>query len=431
MHGIKAAIRGILPVQVLRALEISYRGARGLFWQTIYGFPAQGARVIAVTGTNGKTTTCTYINEVLKSAGYKTAVLTTVFYEIDGRQEPNNTHYTISKQSIVQRFFRSARQAGVDWIILEVTSHALDQGRIMGVPVKIAAVTNLTQDHLDYHKDMESYATAKASLLWEYGAKHVILNADDKWFDYFKSRTPKNAEIFTIGTKPKVSGRIGKPKLTKSGGEATFATKTQQLKLKTNLIGEYNLWNAAFAAAVGSVFLMDKKVIERGISKVSRLEGRMDQISSTQNFMVYVDFAYTPDALEKTLSSLQKVTKGKVRIVFGATGDRDQGKRPKMGEVVAKHADAIYLTDDETYSEDPDQIRQAVYKGIKKAGGNSKTQQIADREEAIKRAISDAKKGDSILLAGIGHENSRNMGGKLIPWSEKEIAAKHLKRKTE
>lgn len=426
MNQIKGAIRRILPAQVIKALEVSYRGVRGLFWQTIYGFPAQGARVIAVTGTNGKTTTCTYINEVLKSAGYKTAVLTTVFYEIDGKREPNKTHYTISKLSIVQKFLRDARHAGVDWVILEVTSHALDQGRIMGVPVKIAAITNLTQDHLDYHKTMEEYATAKASLLWDYGAKHVILNANDKWFTYFKSRTPKSAEIFTIGTSPKVSGRIGKLKLSKLGGEATFATKAHQLKLKTNLLGEYNLWNAAFAAAVGSIFLMDKKVIEKGIANVSSVEGRMEEVRAGQAFRVFIDFAYTPDALEKSLTSLQKVTKGKVRIVFGATGDRDKKKRPIMGEVVTKHADAIYLTDDETYNEDPEQIRQDVYKGIEKAGGTKKAQIIVDRKEAIKKAMSEAKNNDCVLITGLGHETERNMSGKLIPWNEKDVVTNIL-----
>jgi len=383
-------------------------------------------RVIAVTGTNGKSTTCSYINEVLKAAGYKTAVLTTVYYEIDSNQEPNRTHHTIDKQSIVQKFFKRAHEAGVDWVIVEVTSHALDQGRLMGVPVKVAIVTNLTQDHLDYHGTMEKYASAKARLLWEYGAKHVILNADDDWYEFFKQRTQKSSEIFSVGSSAKVTGRMGKLKVTKNGGEVTFATKTQRMKLKTSMIGDYNLQNAAMAAAVGSIFLMDSKTIEKGIANVKSLSGRMESIDIGQNFEVFVDFAYTPDSLEKALKSLQRVTKGSVRIVFGATGDRDKSKRPLMGRVVSKYADFVYLTDDETYTEDPKNIRDEVFAGIKDAGGANKTKIIADRKAAIETALKDAKKDDCVLLTGIGHEDARNMGGKQIPWNEKEVARKIL-----
>lgn len=400
---------------------------RGLFWLARFGFPSRGLRVIAVTGTNGKSTTCTYINEVLKAAGYKTAVLTTVFYEIDGHREPNKTHFTIDRQSIVQKFLFRARQADVDWVILEVTSHAIDQDRILGVPVKIAVITNLTQDHLDYHGSMEEYAATKARLLTSYDIDHAVLNANDEWFEYFKSKVPKNAEIFSVGSKPKVTGRVGKPKLGAKGGSITFATNSKRLTLKTSLLGEFNLINASLAAAVGSIFLLSGKVIAKGIANVKLIEGRMEPVEAGQKFSVLVDFAITPDALEKALSSLKKVAKGKVRVVFGATGDRDKDKRPKMGAAAAKNADFIYLTDDETYTEDPDAIRDAVLAGIKKAKGTKKTEVISDRKKAIEKAIKDAKNGDIVLLAGIGHEDSRNMGGKQVPWSEHEIAKKALR----
>jgi UDP-N-acetylmuramoyl-L-alanyl-D-glutamate--2,6-diaminopimelate ligase len=152
----------------------------------------------------------------------------------------------------------------------------------------------------------------------------------------------------------------------------------------------------------------------------------MEDIDEGQGFRVLVDFAITPDALEKALTALKKTAKGKVRIVFGATGDRDRGKRPDMGKVAAKLADAVYLTDDETYTEDADKIRRAVYAGIEKAGGAKKTRVIPDREEAIAQAFKDSKDGDAVLIAGLGHENSRNMGGKLIPWSDQETARKLL-----
>lgn len=427
--NLKSLARRLLPLSLLKQVEKLYRQGRGLFWQIRYGFPARGMRVIAVTGTNGKSTTCAYINEVLKAAGYKTAVLTTVYYEINGQREPNDTHFTISKQSIVQKFFARARKADVDWVIVEVTSHAIDQDRIMGVPVKVAVLTNLTQDHLDYHGSMEEYAAVKARLLSDFEPEHAVLNADDEWYSFFAGKASKETEIFSVGRKAKVSGHLGKPKASTKGGEVDFATKSQKMKLKTSLIGEFNLRNAAMAAAVGSIFLLDKKVIAKGIANVKSLEGRMEEIDAGQNFSVYVDFAITPDALEKALSSLQAITKGKVRVVFGATGDRDKEKRPLMGKAAVKHADFIYLTDDETYTEDPDAIRKAVYKGIEKARGAARTKVITDRKKAIEQAIEDAGQGDSILVTGLGHENERNMGGKLVPWQDRAVVLKALKNR--
>jgi UDP-N-acetylmuramoyl-L-alanyl-D-glutamate--2,6-diaminopimelate ligase len=427
MMSLKKLVRRLLPLSLLNRVEKFYRQGRGLFWQIRYGFPARGMRVIAVTGTNGKSTTCAYINEVLKEAGYKTAVLSTVFYEINGKREPNETHFTISKQSIVQAFFIRAKKADVDWVIIEATSHAIDQNRLMGVPVKIAVITNLTQDHLDYHGTMEKYAAAKARLLSEFKPEHAVLNADDKWYGFFTEQSPKETEIFSVGKKAKVCGRLGKSKISAKGGEVDFATKSQKIKLKTSLVGAFNLQNAAMAAAVGSIFLLDKKIITKGIANVKSLEGRMEKVDAGQDFSVYVDFAITPDALDNALVALQAITEGKVRVVFGATGDRDKEKRPIMGEIATKKADFIYLTDDETYTEDPDDIRDAVYKGIEKARGKDKTKVIADRKKAIEEAVNDAKKGDSILVTGLGHENERNMGGKLMPWQDRAVVLKALK----
>ena len=186
----KRLVRQLLPKKAIRGVENVYRGSRGLFWQTRYGFPAKGMKVIAVTGTNGKTTTASYINSILKTAGLRTAVYTTAYLEIDGKQVPNRTHMTVSSQAAVQKFFADVKKAEIDWVILEVTSHALDQGRIDGIQVEIAVITNLTQEHLDYHKTMEAYAEAKARLLSKkYGAKWCILNADDEWFEFFRARS--------------------------------------------------------------------------------------------------------------------------------------------------------------------------------------------------------------------------------------------------
>jgi UDP-N-acetylmuramoyl-L-alanyl-D-glutamate--2,6-diaminopimelate ligase len=424
MRLLKRLLRKLLPSGLLRFIEKSYRLGRGFFWQARFGFPARGLRVIAVTGTNGKTTTISYINDILNAAGYKTAALSTVFYEVAGKMTPNDTHFTIDKQSIVQSFLSRAKKARVDFVVLEVTSHALDQDRMMGVKAEVALVTNLTQDHLDYHKTMENYARAKSLLLKNYGAKYAVLNGDDNWFDYF--RDAARCEVFEYGKTKKARLRIEGIKLGPEGSEATFDTEAGKLTARTRLPGEYNVYNAAAAASAGVILGVEPKKIELGISGLKKLSGRMEDIDEGQGFRVLVDFAITPDALEKALTALKKTAKGKVRIVFGATGDRDRGKRPDMGKVAAKLADAVYLTDDETYTEDADKIRRAVYAGIEKAGGAKKTRVIPDREEAIAQAFKDSKDGDAVLIAGLGHENSRNMGGKLIPWSDQETARKLL-----
>lgn len=420
MQKLKKLARKIFPVSLLRLVEKSYRRGRGLLWQARYGFPARGMRVIAVTGTNGKTTTCSYINEILKAAGYKTAVLNTVYYEIGGERLPNKTHFTIDKQSIVQSFFAKARRAKVDFVVLEVTSHALDQDRLMGVKVEIAVLSNLTQDHLDYHGTMERYAAAKALLFKNFCAKQAVLNADDKWHNYFKQAA--KAVLFTYGKANGSTLKISGIKPGPAGTKADFSVRNKSFAVNTKLPGEFNVYNAAAAASTATILGIGDEQIVLGISSLKELAGRMEEVKEGQSFKVFVDFAITPDALEKALTATREITAGKVLIVFGATGDRDKVKRPDMGRAAAKYADLIYLTDDETYTEDPENIRNDVLEGIKQAKAESRTEVIPDREKAIKEAFKHAKKGDAVLITGLGHEDSRNMGGKLVAWNDVETA---------
>ena len=211
----------------------------------------------------------------------------------------------------------------------------------------------------------------------------------------------------------------------KATGEGIeFTVDRQPFRLK--LLGRHNIHNTLAAVAVGLSQGLNLPSMADGLSAVAGIPGRIEFIDEGQPFSVLVDFAYTPDALLNALTTLRPMTKGKLRIVFGATGDRDAGKRPLMGEVVAEHADVIYLTDDETYTEDPAKIRSAVYEGIKAKNGESKTKVIDDRLDAIRLAFKDAQKGDIVLLTGIGHEDYRNMGGKKIPWDERQIARRLL-----
>lgn len=425
MANPKALIRSIVPRSAVRVLENSYRKTRGEFWQIRYGFPARGMRVIAITGTNGKTTTSSYICEVVKAAGYTVAVYTTAYYEIRGERTPNRSHMTVTSQADVQRFFKKAKQAGVDFVVLEVTSHALDQHRVAGVAVEVAVMTNLTQDHLDYHKTMEKYAQAKALLFSEqYSPKYSVLNSDDNWYEFFLKHA--TGEIISYGADSAANLQLTTHDSTGTGSSFTARYKGEHVAGTTHLVGLFNIYNALAAVSVGIALDFEMSDIIKGIATLQTVPGRMESIEEGQNFQVLVDFAYTPDALFNALKALREITDGSIRIVFGATGDRDASKRPAMGEVVAGNADYIYLTDDETYTEDPQKIRDAVYRGIKKAKGEAKTQIFDDRLNAIRQAFAEAQKGDVVLLAGIGHEDYRNMGGEKMPWDEREVARREL-----
>lgn len=421
MANPKKLARQLLPAQIIHGAEKSYRKSRGLFWRTRYGFPSRGMRIIGVTGTNGKTTTASYINSMLQAAGLKTAVYTTAFIEINGERQPNRTHMTVSSESAVQSFLSQAKTAGVDWVILEITSHALDQGRGDGIRVEVSVITNLTQEHLDYHGTMEAYATAKARLLGDkYRPQWCILNADDEWFDFFHAKS--TGQVLSFGESGIADLQLTAYDLSAHGSSLTARYHDDHIAFTSQLIGKFNAYNALAAYGVGLAIDLPQEVIGKGIASLSSVPGRMEPVSAGQDFNVIVDFAITPDALESAVKALKEITPGKVHVVFGATGDRDKTKRAPMGKTVGKLADYIYLTDDETYTEDPETIRQEVYKGIKQAKAEKRTKVIDDRRKAIQAAFSAAKKGDTVLLTGIGHEDYRNMGGVKEPWDEREVA---------
>ena len=422
----KRLVRKVLPKRGIRAAEEVYRKSRIRAAQTRYGHPAKDARVIAVTGTNGKTTTCVLINSVLKAGGYHTAMFTTAVVEMDGVATNNKIHRTVPLTADLLKFFKEAKEKNVDFIILETTSQALHQHKLMGIPIEIAVMTNLTQDHMDYHGTMEAYAAAKARLFNGYmKPKHCILNRDDEWYDYYAKESV--GQLISYGQSKESDLQIIGLKQSVAGNDFRLSVDGDSTPIHTELTGLFNAYNAAAAAAVGALLELPDTDIAKGLSSLAAVPGRMEAIKEGQKFNVIVDYAHTPDALKNVITALKETTKGKVRVVFGATGDRDKGKRPIMGEVVAGLADHIYLTDDETYSEDPDTIRDAVLGGIKQAGGEDKTTVIADRRDAIKQAFVDAKAADTVLLAGMGHQDYRAMGGVKEPWDERQVARELLK----
>lgn len=418
-------VRKVLPAGTVRQVEEAYRKGRVKVLSARYGNPAKGLKVIAVTGTNGKTTTINYINEILKEAGNKTAMFSTALIEVAGQSQLNDLNATVGDTARMQQFFRDAKQAHVDYVVLEITSHALHQHKLDGVPILAAVMTNLTQDHLDYHKTMDDYAAAKAKL-FELEPEFIILNRDDEWFEYF-NQFPAGAQKITYGKHEDAEAKIEHIKLYKKGSEARVVIDHQtKLELATALPGEFNVYNMAAAAAATYVLGVAVNDIIEGVANLEGVPGRFERVAEGLGYDVIVDYAHTPDALEKLLSAAKSISKNRVILAFGATGDRDKAKRPIMGGIAAKHADRIILTDEESYNEDPQAIRDQVRGGIEDAGASAKLTEIADRREAIKKALSIATKGDIVLITGMGHEQFRIVNGEKLPWNDAAVVRELL-----
>lgn len=418
-------VRKALPGSAVRRLEEGYRRGRIRLVRARYGDPAKNLKVIAVTGTNGKTTTLNYLNEILKEAGQKTALFTTAVIEVAGDRRINDLNATVALTAQMQDFFKQAKKAKVDYTLLEVTSHALDQHKLDGVPILAAVMTNLTQDHLDYHKTMENYAAAKGKL-FAMNPQFIVLNRDDEWFDYYDKYQAADQKI-TYGRHDDAEVRVTRTKLFKKGSEADLLLDHHvKLELATALPGEYNVDNMVAAATTAYVLGVDLNDIMEGAANLEGVPGRFEHVPTGKEFDVVVDYAHTPDGLEKFLTAAKAVTKNRIILVFGATGDRDKEKRPIMGEIAARLADRIVLTDEESYTENPDAIREQVMQGIDTGGGSAKTTEIADRREAIRKALDIAKKGDAVLITGMGHEKFRIIDDKRVPWNDADVVRELL-----
>lgn len=413
-------VRKLVPAGAVHGLEEVYRRARVQLISARYGFPARDMRVIAITGTNGKTTTANYLNEILKAAGYQTAMFTTAVIEIAGQRQINDLNATVPLTGQMQKFLWRAKRSGVDFVVFEATSHAIHQHKLSTIPVECAVMTNLTQDHLDYHATMDEYAAVKAQL-FKKAPKYIVLNRDDKWFDYFNQFEAGEQKI-NYGSELDAECRIDRVKLYRKGSEISLVIDHQtKVDVATALPGKFNVYNLTAAAAVAYLLHVPLQSIADGISNLSGIPGRLERIEQGQSYDVMVDYAHTPDALEQLLQMARELTKNRVILVFGACGDRDKTKRPIMGEIAAKYADRILVTEEESYSEDPGLIRQMVLEGIARAKADAKTQEIPERRDAIAKALSIACKGDIVLVTGMGQEQYRIVNGERVPWNDGEI----------
>lgn len=359
-------------------------------------WPGQKLHVIGVTGTNGKTTTCFMIWHMLNQAGLKTGLMTTVAWGVD-KLEPELGHMTTVDAITLNRRIKKIADSGAEYLVLEVTSHALAEFRTLGVPFEIAVFTNLTHEHLDYHKTFARYRDAKGKLFKK--AAFSILNADDPNCDFYQKISKKYT---TYGIKSG-QNRATDVKLDVSGVKYSLG----DIKISTKLPGEFNVYNSMAAVLVGQKLGLKNSQIEKGIASLESVEGRMNLIDEGQPFTVIVDYAHAPDALEKVFESV-KGHKGRIISVHGGAGRRDPSTRPIRGAILAKYSDIVIITEDDSRDEDPEMIADAFIKGAQKTGktlGKDLFKEL-DRKKAISLAFQMAKPGDLVLILGKGHEKT-------------------------
>ena len=360
------------------------------------GWPGKKLRVIGVTGTNGKTTTCFMLWQMLNHAGYKAGLMTTVAWGVT-ELEPELGHMTTVDAFTLNQRIKAIADSGAEFLILEVTSHALAEFRTLGIPFELAVFTNLTHEHLDYHKTFARYREAKGKLFKK--AKFSILNADDPSCSYYQNLS---REYITYGIK-NGENRAKNLKLGITGVKYSLG----DIKIETKIPGEFNVYNSLAAATAGLHLGLSPEEVAAGIKSLDSVEGRMNIIDEGQPFTVIVDYAHAPDALEKVFESIGKPN-GRIISVHGGAGRRDPSTRPIRGSILAKYSDIVIITEDDSRDEDPDKIADAFIKGAKKEGKKEGKDlfKILDRREAIKKALALAKPGDLVLILGKGHEKT-------------------------
>jgi UDP-N-acetylmuramoyl-L-alanyl-D-glutamate--2,6-diaminopimelate ligase len=397
------------------------RRVLGVLAARIYGDPAVDLRVIGVTGTQGKTTTTRILEQGLTASGVTSAVIGTVGTRIAG--EAVRTQLTTPEAPDLHGLFAVMRERGVDTCAMEVSSHALVLGRVDGVVFDVATFLNLGRDHLDFHADLDEYFAAKASLFTPERARVGLTNVDDEF----------GRRLLDVATVPMstyssrgqdADWRAVDVELSPTGATFTVLGPDVEVPAAVGIPGEFNVSNALAAIASAALAGLDPARVADGIAQVGGVPGRLEQVSEGQDYSVVVDYAHKPDALEAVLATLRPLTRGRVVVVVGAGGDRDTLKRPVMGEIAARLADLVIVTDDNPRTEDPVAIRAAVLEGAR--GGSAEVLEVGDRRLAIREAVLRAEPGDVVLIAGKGHETGQEVHGEVHPFDDRVVAAEEI-----
>jgi len=411
-----------VPVLVVEAP----RALLGRLAARVYGDPAGDLRLVAVTGTQGKTTVSRLAESGLQASGHAAAVVGTNGTRIAGVDVKSSL--TTPEAPDLHALFALMRERGVRGCVMEVSSHALVMGRVDGVVFDVAVFTNLGRDHLDFHADVEDYFAAKAGLFTPARARTGLTNIDDEYGRRLLAEATIPMRTFSI-TGREADWRADDIELTRTG--STFTVRTpegERLPASVELAGDFNVSNALAAIAALSEVGFDPRVVAEGIAAVPGVAGRLERVDAGQDFLVVVDYAHKPDAVAAALRTLRPVTEGRLIMVLGAGGDRDRGKRPVMAEIAARLSDVLVVTDDNPRTEDPAAIRAAMLEGAEQVPDSERAEihDCGGRRDAIRLAVSLAGPGDTVIVAGKGHETGQEIDGTVYPFDDREVLVEEL-----
>lgn len=412
--GFRRVVKKLIPVGLFGAIEPYGHLAEAIFFNTINGFPGRSLKVIGVTGTNGKTSTAFLIHKMLQESSYKTGLMTTVAWGAGDDIQPQIHHYTNVPVPELMKRLKYLRAAKVDWVVMEITSQALAQNRAWGIPISMAVMTNVTHEHLDYHKTFERYRDAKRKLFkrankYRRGLRTGIINAEDPSAGLFADDV-KHPVLYGVKAG---DVRASDVELSPSGVRYVAENRGKTYRITCNLPGSFNVYNSLAAVCVGIKLGLTEKQIEDGIAALEGVKGRMTRIDEGQDFNVIVDYAHTPDSFEKLFKDLKPVVKGKLIILFGSAGRRDEAKRVVQGEIAGKYADEVVITEEDDRDMDGVEIMDEIAAGAEKAGRQRGKDLflVHDRTEAIDFAVKRASRGDTVMLLGKGHEKTIERNG--------------------
>ena len=431
--AVEAGAAGLVVERELSDLGVAQlvvsdaRAAMAPMAARFFGDPTKDLKVVGITGTNGKTTTAFLLQEILEAAGMRCGLLGTVKQVVGGVEE--EVERTTPEAIDLQRTFRRMIDGGDRACVMEASSHALALHRCDAIHFDVALFTNLTQDHLDFHADMEEYFASKR-LLFEMGPKAAIVNVDDHYGE--RLTTEFDCLVFSVedGNADFAAGDISSD----AGGSVFTVTSNheRETRLRTSIPGPFNVSNALGAFAAATALGIEPGDAEAGLAQAAPPPGRFEPINEGQGFTVLVDYAHTPDSLQNVLRAARGLTGGRLIVVVGAGGDRDRDKRPKMGRAAAEGADLAVFTSDNPRSEDPAAIVAEVRAGaeeVESAAGTGAIEAVVDRREAIALALSRAEPGDTVVIAGKGHEQGQEFeDGRKIPFDDREVAREELRR---
>ncbi|MDB5184857.1 MAG: UDP-N-acetylmuramyl-tripeptide synthetase [Candidatus Saccharibacteria bacterium] len=403
----RSIVKKLIPRGLFAAVEPYGHLTEAVLLNAVNGFPSKGLKVIGITGTNGKTTTSFLVHRMLHEAGYKVGLMSTVAYGVGDDIRPQVEHMTSVDVPTLMKRMKFMKQQGVEWLVLETTSHALAQHRMWGVPYSVVVLTNLTHEHLDYHKTFERYRDAKRMMFQQAnrnrkGLRIGIVNADDPSAEFFAGDI-QHPVLYGI---EKGDLKAENVQLTPDGVQYDVQVNDEQLHITCHLPGSFNVYNSLAAVGVGQALGLSGKQIEQGIAALQGVEGRMTRIDEGQDFSVIVDYAHTPDSFEKLFKDLRPVVKGKLIVMFGSAGRRDEAKRAVQGALAGQYADEVIITEEDDRDMDGQAIMEQIAEGAASKGKTLDTDLflVHDRTEAISFAIKRASKDDTVLLLGKGHE---------------------------